>query len=266
MPPGGQAEYSWDGDTASLTINFATVGIKKKSRFTVRVQLTDCYEDFMNHLKASKGVTGRLVMEREPSKKMTLAEVGIPPGAVLKVESFKAARRFDHKVPVKLPNGTVINVPVHSSSTISDLKHMIQDEIGMPVEQQSLEHNDKHVNQDKKIVVEIVGHKTTPLILKWVPSEFKLNYVYKNNTEWIIPAGLCRPTRTCTGKVMCYMASSRTTYVLAGRVHCNVAFQTRKFMQYGLITLGALLAVLQRFRKPHHYIASLVFPFQSFKI
>lgn len=174
MPPGGQAEYSWNGDTVCLTINFASVGIKKKSRFIVRVQLTDSYGDTLNHLKASKGVTGRLVMEREPSKRMTLAEAGILPGAVLEMESFTPAKRFSHNIPVKLPNGTEINVQVHSSSTIGDLKHKIQDEIGMLVEEQSLEYNGRRLNQDK-VSVEICGHKKTPLILKWQPitSEFK---------------------------------------------------------------------------------------------
>jgi len=180
MASGGQAECSWDGDTACLIVDIACVGLKKKSRFIVRVRLTDYYEDFLNHLKASKGVTGRLVMETEPNKRMTLAEVGIPPGAVLKVESYTPPRRFDHKVSVKLPDGTVIDVQVNNKSTIGDLKHKIQDEIGMLVEEQSLEYNGRYLNEDK-VAVEICGLEKTPLILKWVPSEFNLNYVYKNN-------------------------------------------------------------------------------------
>lgn len=174
MPPGGQAEYSWDGDTVHLTINFASVGIKKKSRFIVRIRLTDSYGDFLNHLKAGKGVTGRLVMDREPSNRMTLAEAGILPGGVVKMESYTPAKRFDHKIPVKLPDGTEIDVLVHNKSTIGDLKHKIQDEIGMLVEEQSLEYNGRRLNQDK-VSVEICGHRKTPLILKWQPitSEFK---------------------------------------------------------------------------------------------
>jgi len=217
MASGGQAEYPWDGDTVCLTINFACVGIKKKSRFIVQVRLTDSYGDFLNHLKASKGVTGRLVTERELSKGMTLAEAGIRPGAVLEMESYTPAKRFDHKIPVKLPNGTEINVQVHNKSTIGDLKHKIQDEIGMLVEEQSLEYNGRRLNQHK-VAVDICGHKKTPPILKWVPSEFNLNYVYKNKTDWI----------------------ANTSYMVV-----QTKNKYRQYMQYGLIILGALFVVLQ---------------------
>lgn len=175
MPPGGQAEYSWDGDTASLTINFASVGIKKKTKFFIRVRLTDCIEDLMIHLKVSKGITGKLAHRGESlqklNPKMTLAEAGIIPNAILEMESYKAAKRFTHNIPVKLPNSNVINVQVHSGTTIGDLKHKIQDEIGMPVEEQLLEYSGKILHHDK-LSVEICGHKRIPFELKCLPSKY----------------------------------------------------------------------------------------------
>lgn len=155
-----------------ITVCFTSIGISKKLSFDIRIRLSDRIEDLMRHLKASKGITGRLIMERELSKRMTLAEAGIHPGTVIEIESYNPAKRFSHNIPLKLPNGIVIFIQVHSSSTIGDLKHKIQDEIGMPAEDQTLEYSGRRLKQDK-LSVDICGHKKTPLVVKWVPSEFK---------------------------------------------------------------------------------------------
>lgn len=174
MPPGEQAEYSWDGDTAYLTINFTSVGIKKKTKYLIRVRLTDSIEELMNHLKCSKCITGKLAHSgkclQKLNPKMTLAEAGILPNAILEMESFTAAKRFTHNILVKLPNSNVINVQVYSGTTIGHLKHKIQDEIGMPVEEQLLEYSGKTFAHDKR-VVEIFGYKRIPFEL--LPSKYK---------------------------------------------------------------------------------------------
>ena len=165
------AADSWDDGMERITISFTSIGISKKMSFDVRFRLSDRIEDFMHHLKASKGLTGSLVTDKKLNKRMTLAKAGIHPDDVVEMESYTPAKRLSHNIPVKLPDGTVIFVQVHTSSTIGDLKHRIQDEIGMPAEEQTLEYSGRHLKHDK-LSVDICGHKKTPLVVKWMPSEF----------------------------------------------------------------------------------------------
>lgn len=154
----------------TVFINFTAVGIKKKLTFKVQVQQSSCIRDFMRHLKASKGITGKIV-GRELSESTTLAEAGIVTTTVLGMEGFTTPKRFTHRVPVKLPDGVVINVHVHSGTTIGDLKHKIQDEIGMPVEEQALRYHGRQIKQDE-LSIEICVHKKTPFVLKWQQRKF----------------------------------------------------------------------------------------------
>ena len=149
----------------TVFINFTAVGIKKKLTFKVQVQQSSCIRNFMRHLKASKGITGKIV-GRELSESTTLAEAGIVTMTVLGMEGFTTPKRFIQKVAVKLPDGRVIDVHVHSGTTIGDLKHKIQDEIGTPVEEQVLRYHDRQIKQDE-LSIEICGHKKTPFVLKW---------------------------------------------------------------------------------------------------
>ena len=96
----------------------------------------------MYHLKASKGITGRLVNAGKPlNDKTTLAEAGITENTVVEMKSFITPKRFTNNIAVKFPHGDVFNVQVHSGTTIGELKHKLQDEINMPVEEQILEEN-----------------------------------------------------------------------------------------------------------------------------
>ena len=56
-------------------------------------------------------------------------------------------------------NDIVINVQVHEGTTTAGLKHIIQDETGIPVEDQILEYDGIQIIEDKKRVVEICIHK-----------------------------------------------------------------------------------------------------------
>lgn len=103
---------------------------------------------------------------------MTLAEVGILPGAVIEMESYTPVKRSRYNIPVTVPDGREINIPVHSRSTVRDLKHKLQDEIGMHFEEQLLKLNGKQLKHDK-LSVEICDYKKTPVVLEWQPSEFK---------------------------------------------------------------------------------------------
>lgn len=168
MASGGhRAGESWDSGMIPVTVNFTSVGIKKESTFEVKLRRSSCIGDVKHHLKTSKGITGKLTINNEElSDEMTLAEANIVAGTVLVMESYTPAKVFTHNIPVKIPNGKVINVKVHNGTTIGDLKHKIQDEICMPVEKQSLEYGGRPVRM-KELPVEICRHEKTPIILKY---------------------------------------------------------------------------------------------------
>lgn len=179
----GDSIPSWNYGMERITISFTNIGIRKKLRFEIRFRLSDRIEDFMNHLKASKGIIGKLVRKDEVSDRMTLAEAGILPGEVIEMESYTPPKRSTYSIPVTLPDGREINIPVHSRSTVHDLKHKIQDEIGMHAEEQLLKWNGKQLKQDK-LSVEICGYKKIPVVLERQPSEFKP--VYKRENGYIL--------------------------------------------------------------------------------
>ena len=149
------------GDMISVDIDFtSTQGEIKKETFKgVRIRQSSSIRDLKDHLKLSRGITGKILMnERELSNSTTLKELGIVTGTVLEMKSFTPAKQYNHSIPVKRPNGAMMNVQVHSGTTTGGLKHIIQDKIGMPVEDQVLEYDDMIV-QDKKRVVEMCVHK-----------------------------------------------------------------------------------------------------------
>ena len=149
------------GDMISVDIDFTSFqgGIKRQTFKGIRIPQSSCIRDLKDHLKLSKGITGKVLMnKKELSNNMTLKELGIVTGIVLEMKSYTPAKPYTHSIPVKRVNGTVISVQVHSGTTTGGLKHIIQDKIGMPVEEQVLEYDDMIV-QDKKRVVEICVHK-----------------------------------------------------------------------------------------------------------
>ena len=148
----------------TLIICFTIIGTKK-TRFKVRVRNSSSIKELKDHLKAGRGVEGRL-RDKKLSDNVTLAEAGIITDTVLEVESFRTPKRFTHNISVKVIDGEDLNVQVHQGTTAGELKHKLQDETGMPVEEQILEYNGRVVNQGK-IVVKICRHKKTPIVLKW---------------------------------------------------------------------------------------------------
>ena len=85
---------------------------------------------------------------------------------VLEMESYTPATDFTYPILVKPPTGPVINVQVHEGTIVLGLKHIIQDEMAVPFEEQVLEYKGAQIMQDKKRVVEICVYKKTPIILK----------------------------------------------------------------------------------------------------
>ena len=160
-------------DMITLVIKFVNIG-KKFATFRVRIRQSSCIRDLKDHLKASRGIIGKLKKgNKELSDGMTLAEAGITSGMVFRMESHTPAKQFDYNISVKSPNGAVINIQVNHRTMIEDLKHKIQDEIGMPVEQQILEYNGRSVNQSRAPVLEICGYKKTPIVVKWKPCKLE---------------------------------------------------------------------------------------------
>ena len=150
------------GDMISVDIDFtSTQGEIKKETFKgVSIRQSNSIRDLKDHLKLSRGITGRILMnDRELSNSKTLKELGIVTGTVLEMKSFTPAKQYTHSILVKRVNGTVISLQVHSGTTTGGLKHILQDKIGMPVEDQVLEYDGLQIVQDKKRVVEICVHK-----------------------------------------------------------------------------------------------------------
>ena len=163
----GSHSSGYKDDMITLITSIIILGTKKKLRFTVRVRQSSCIGDFKYHLKASKDIT---VMQKKLfyagkwlNDKMTLVEAGITENTIVEMESFRPPRRFTNNIAVKLPDGEVVNVRVHRSTTIEELKHKIQDEIGMPIEEQILELSGRRV-EENKAVTEI--YEETPIVVK----------------------------------------------------------------------------------------------------
>ena len=104
---------------------------------------------------------------------MTLTETELVTRPELHMESYKTPKRFTHSISVKLPDGDLKSIQVHEGTTVEELKHQIQDETGMPNEEQILEYSSKTVKQDKSVVVRICGYKKAPFVLKWRKRENK---------------------------------------------------------------------------------------------
>ena len=145
------------GDLISVDIDFTSSqgGIKKQTFKKVRILQSSSIRDLKDHLKLSKGITGKVLMnKKELNNSMTLKELGIVTGTVLEMKSYTQAKEYTHSIPVKCTDGTVISVQVHSGTTTGGLKHIIQDQIGIPFEEQVLEYDGLQIMQDKKRVVE----------------------------------------------------------------------------------------------------------------
>ena len=162
-----KASYLWDHGMINLCIKVTFVGMKKKSTFWLRVSESSNIRDLMDHLKASKGISGKLIGKRL-SYRMTLAEAGIVADSTVMMESFTPPKRFTRatQVKVKLPSGEVISVQIHKGTTIAELKHKIQDVIGIPAEKQVLEYASRPVRLVNKLVTDMYTHMKTPFVLK----------------------------------------------------------------------------------------------------
>ena len=118
------------GDMISVDIDFTTLGIQgeiKKETFKgVRIRQSCCIRDLKDHLKLSKDIKGRILMNKKGLNiNKTLKELGIVIGTVLDMKSYTPAKQYIHSIPVKHPNGKVMNVQVHNCTTTGGLKHWL---------------------------------------------------------------------------------------------------------------------------------------------
>ena len=157
-------------DVISCNVDFTSTqgDIKAKTFEGVRASRLWCVRDFKEHLKLTKGITGRILMnKKELNINKMLKELGIGTGTVLVMKSYTKVKDFNHSIGLKCLDGTVIIVQVHEGTTIKGLKHIILNEVGMPVEEQVLEHGGTQIMQDKKLVVDICSsYKKIPIVLK----------------------------------------------------------------------------------------------------
>ena len=161
----------WDTGMITVQIYLLLISTKKVKKFKARVRKSSTIKDIKKHLKASKDIDGR-VTDKHLSDEMTLTEAKLITRPELNMESYKTPKRFTHNISVELPDGELKNVQVHEGTTVEELKHQIQDETGMPYEEQILEYSGKTVKQNKSIVG-ICGYKKVPFTLKWRKRENK---------------------------------------------------------------------------------------------
>lgn len=163
-----------------VKLNFSCVGATTKpSRFSVKVKPTDTVEWLKNHLKNSHDISGSLKDEagREldcPELiKSSLQDVGISRNSVVVMKSYKSYNRLQHSHPITihvLSYGD-FTVKVRSATNLDELRHIIQDKLGIPFEEQIYTQGGKGLRKDIKVVSRC-GHARgrDKLTLKWQPA------------------------------------------------------------------------------------------------
>lgn len=166
-------EEEWSVGVIHLTIRFKIHGIREPQEYRVRARTSTTISEFIKHIAASHGVSadGRLfyrgVCLSNPSDKhTTLEEHGVHDESLLELISYKAPKRLQHPILVSIPGGHKIQLRVLNTTTLQELKHKIQDEIGMPHDEQVLLHKGKPQKSTTR-TVEFYTLGKEGITLKW---------------------------------------------------------------------------------------------------
>ena len=145
-----------------LVVSFKARGNSQSSKHTVRAKLTDTVAKTKHHITASVGLSGRLSykgVQLDQYAQDILRDHGVCEGSVLELTSFTPPKRIQHTVKVKvlgaassLKNSDPLSLKVNHTSTLEELKHKIQDAVGIPVEDQLLKYKDKEVKSNMRTV------------------------------------------------------------------------------------------------------------------
>lgn len=173
----GVNDFEWTKDIILVNIYFQSHGINKPERYKARDSPNTTIEIFKIHLKKSKGIMGKLSLEKngpELDPHSSLKENGIRDGSQLFLKSFTPRRKFiSHRIQVQISNANMdpIKLNVSSQAHIYDLAHMLQDECGMPVDEQAWFKGDILLKNKNSLAVAMDDQRsrTRELRVKWLP-------------------------------------------------------------------------------------------------
>jgi len=156
-------------------------GIRETQEYQVRATVATTISEFMQHIAASHGVSpnGNLFyrgvcLSNASDKHATLEEHGVHDESLMELISYKAPKRLQHPVLVSIPGGHKIQLRVLNTTTLQELKHKIQDEIGMLHDEQILLHKGKPQKSTAR-TVELYTLGKEGLTLKWQCKDDTLN-------------------------------------------------------------------------------------------
>lgn len=144
----------------------------KGPELEVRVRPTDSVHALLKHIKASHDVSGGLTtnhgeqFDKHTKSTRTLQDVGIADHPVVVMKSLKTHRRQQHIHPVTIYRKSNENftVDVRSVTDISELKHIVQDKLAIPMDEQQYSQKAKPLENDVR-VVSLCRHGRGKLIL-----------------------------------------------------------------------------------------------------
>ena len=167
------SEEEWSVGVMKLTVRFKIHGIREPQEYQVRAKTSTTIYAFMKHIAASHGVSadGKLFylgvcLSNTGDRHTTLEEHGVHDESLMELVSYKAPKRLQHPILVSIPGGHKIQLRVLNTTTLQELKHKIQDEIGMPYEEQILLHKGRPQKSTTR-TVELYTLGKEGLTLKW---------------------------------------------------------------------------------------------------
>lgn len=200
--------FEWTRDVISVTVyqiyqTEKKVGNKsiKPRKYKVIVRPNISIKNFMEHLKLSNCIIGQLSLQQNGPKlesDTTLEENGIRNGSELYLKSFARKKKpkpeLTYKIEVKICDAATdsIKFDVSSKAQIKDLAHMVQDECGMPVDEQVWLRGDKPLENKNAIAVAVAN-------------QLKVKWLYKGQI------GTSNPVRNVAaqnGMYECYIATN----------------------------------------------------------
>ena len=172
----------WRDASSLITVNvdFNCVGLKTKpSRLSVQVRPTDTIKWFKNHLKNSHDISGSLKdhagtqLDRPWQMEMSLRDLGITHNSAVEMTSYKSYNRLQHSHPVTIYVESLgdLTIKVRSATDMEELRHIIQDKLGMLMEEQMYTQGGKGLIRRNMKVVSRCGcaYGRDKLTLKWQP-------------------------------------------------------------------------------------------------
>ena len=198
MPP-ERREHEWAAAMIVVYLLFRSVGIKKPEKYSFRVNLETTLRTFRQHILASKSIAGILSLRgRDIVDDKTFNDYGIVNGSQLSLRSYNPRKKNTQPIRIQVVDqqSYIITIMVAVRTTLSDLRHMVQDECGMPVEEQIWSKRGRSIDMNKRIyAVEYYNIQKHPLEVRWsrnVPEIGKKCNKTQQNTLILINKGQTR--------------------------------------------------------------------------